>query len=91
MLPFSFQPEADKTESGRLQLQLAAATDKIIVLTALVAQLDRVSDSDSEGRRFEPYRARHFDLDGLFEREVLFFTLNSDLRRFLYGRIQFDW
>ena len=55
------------------------------------AKLDRVSDSDSEGRRFEPYRARHFDLEGLFEREVLFFTLNSDLRRFLYGRIQFDW
>ena len=59
MLPFSFQPEADKTESGRLQLQLADATDKIIVLTALVAQLDRVSDSDSEGRKFESCRVYH--------------------------------
>ena len=27
---------------------------------ALVAQLDRASDFDSEGRRFESFRARHF-------------------------------
>jgi hypothetical protein len=26
---------------------------------ALVAQLDRASDFDSEGRRFESFRARH--------------------------------
>src|SRR6476659_3105792 len=31
---------------------------------ALVAQLDRASDFDSEGRRFESFRARHFDVRG---------------------------
>ena len=76
MLPFSFRRQADKTESGRLQLQLAAATDKIIVLTALVAQLDRVSDSDSEGRKFKSCRA-YQDKKSTFsdETEVVGFSL----------------
>jgi hypothetical protein len=31
--------------------------------TALVAQLDRASDFESEGREFESLRARHFDAE----------------------------
>lgn len=42
-----------------MQVALFLNISKIKVCV-LVAQLDRVSDSDSEGRRFEPCRAHHF-------------------------------
>ena len=39
-----------------------------IALSVPVAQLDRVSDSDSEGCRFDPCRARHFYLETMMRR-----------------------
>ena len=39
-----------------------------IVFSVPVAQLDRVSDSDSEGCRFDPCRARHFYLETMMRR-----------------------
>ena len=40
-------------------LHLSKNYDIVILLYALVAQLDRVSDSDSEGRAFKSHRAYH--------------------------------